>query len=355
MVEPQVSIIVPVHNCEMCLTSCLDSLMAQTFLSLEFILINNGSTDGSERILKRYTDADERFVLIIQDNQGVSGSRNAGLRAARGQYIGFVDADDYIDSDMVERMYRCAEETQSDVICCDYFLTFPQREEGNILQMQDAVVDVSEMGTELIYLRYLARNPVVWNKLYRRKIIGESGAFFEGEYGEDLLFNLKLAPFIRRISTVGESKYHYVQRRSSLSHSVELNPEPLETLFSHYLGREGEISQYPNLPYYAFACVFTGFMFSSYCVAKDLKFFRKQIDIFKRFPYFNDFCNQITKTDHLKILYLERVISKRFYRIEKILFFLCLHHWDCFASFFMWLCARLIVLKKRKLAARKFY
>ena len=267
MVEPQVSIIVPVHNCEMCLTSCLDSLMAQTFLSLEFILINNGSTDGSERILKRYTDADERFVLIIQDNQGVSGSRNAGLRAARGQYIG----------------------------CCDYFLTFPQREEGNILQMQDAVVDVSEMGTELIYLRYLARNPVVWNKLYRRKIIGESGAFFEGEYGEDLLFNLKLAPFIRRISTVGESKYHYVQRRSSLSHSVELNPEPLETLFSHYLGREGEISQYPNLPYYAFACVFTGFMFSSYCVAKDLKFFRKQIDIFKRFPYFNDFCNQITK------------------------------------------------------------
>ncbi len=355
MAEPQVSVIVPVHNCELYLASCLDSLLAQTCTSLEFILVNNGSTDESEKILKKYAETDDRFVVISQENLGVSGSRNTGLRAARGRYIGFVDADDYVDPDMFERLYRRAEETHSDIVCCDYFLTFPQKEEKNILQMQDSVVDVSEMGTELFYLRYLAKNPVVWNKLYSRGLIGDSEAVFEGECGEDLLFNLKLAPFVQRISTICGSKYHYVQRGCSLSHSIDGNRESIETLFSHYLGCEEKISRYPNLPYYAFASIFTGFMFSSYCISKDFRFFREQITMFRKFSSFNEFCYQIAKTDHLKILYREKVISRRFYGIQKALFSLCLHRLDFFAATFMWLCAGLIVWKKRKLIARKLY
>jgi len=120
MSAPKISIIVPVYKVEKYLRRCLDSIVAQTFTDWECILIDDGSPDNSGKICDEYVAKDGRFRVIHQENQGVSAARNAGLDAAKGEWIGFVDSDDWIEPNMYEYLYNDALETRSDAVICGF-------------------------------------------------------------------------------------------------------------------------------------------------------------------------------------------------------------------------------------------
>lgn len=351
---PLISVIVPVYNCEHYLERCLESLAAQTWPNLEIVMINNGSTDGSEAILRRYAKADSRFMLYCQENQGINGSRNRGLTEARGELIGFVDADDYVEPRMYETLALQLMNSDSDVAICDYAMIYRTREQRRTLALENGVADAAVLSRATLYLRYFGRDPVVWNKLYRTAVIREHGISFEVGHGEDLLFHLRLIPHLRRVCTVAGDFYCYVQRRSSAAHSLKQISEKDMTLLSRYLEKQQENDEVQQLSFLAFSNIFTGFLFSSYCIGKNTAYFEAQIQSFRAWPLFEHFCRELSQTDHLSILYREGVISVRFYGIQKIVFGLCHHRRDRLAARFTCLCSKLIILKKRKFLTGQF-
>lgn len=352
--SPQVSVIVPVYNCEKYLERCLESLRMQTLRDTEIIMVNNGSTDRSGDILRQYARKDGRFVLIEQENLGIQGSRNRGLEAARGEYIGFVDADDFVEPSMFFALLEKAVSTGSDVSICDYVMTFRNHETGAVLKLQDGFEDVLNLGQDIFYLRYFGRNPVVWNKLYRRSLLMENGIRFEVGHGEDLLFHLRLLPCVRRVCVSSQALYHYVQRHASAAHSLTGAADKDITLLSKYLEstKSGNVSE--RLSMLAFSNIFTGFMFSAYCVGRSVGYFRELFRSFAKWKMFNPFCYVISRTDELDILYLEGVVSKRFYRFQKLLFGIYLRGFEHTAAFFLWGISKMIILKKRRFQIGQF-
>lgn len=352
--EPLVSVIVPVFNCEKYLKRCLESLSAQTLPNIEFILVNNGSTDGSGEILREYAEQDRRFTLIEQDNQGIQGSRNRGLKAANGEYVGFVDADDFVDPAMFCILLKRAVSTGSDISICDYVMTFREHETKSVLGLSDEVVDTAALNQETFYLRYFGRNPVVWNKLYRKALLTEHGIQFEVGHGEDLLLHLRLLPHIKQLCVSHQPLYHYVQRRASAAHSLAEVASKDVTLLSKYL--ENAVDSYisDRISMLAFSNIFTGFMFSAYCIGKPIRYFYTQIQIFSQWKGFYAFCRVISQTNELDLLYQERVMSKRFHRFQKYLFGLCLHGHDRKAAVVLWAVSKLIILKKRRFQIGQF-
>ena len=132
---PVISVIIPVYNAEKYLEKCLNSVIKQTLKDIEIICINDGSTDGSLNILQKYSEKDKRFIIIDQKNSGQSVARNKGLSVAKGEFIGFVDSDDWIDDDFYEKLYDAAIEYKADIAA------------GNILR-------VNENETNVFYVKY---------------------------------------------------------------------------------------------------------------------------------------------------------------------------------------------------------
>lgn len=349
---PQLSFVVPVYNCEKYVGRCIRSLMKQTCQDFEVILVNNGSTDRSLSILEAYAAKDRRLRVLSQENKGISGSRNAGLFASRGKYLCFVDADDYVEPAFGELMLRTVQTNDCDLAVCDYAMTYRTREIPDVLGLADEVSSVQEMTEDIFYLRYIARNPVVWNKIYRREMICDAGIRFEIPHGEDLLFHLRLFPYVKKIATVSRTLYHYVQRKSSAAHSLEEVNAQNVTIIETYM--KGAHRDCGIMAFYAFSSIFTGFLSSAYCSGQPISYFSGQVRAMERASFFRDFCKTITFTGRLRGMYLEKAVSRRFYLIQKVQFGMCLFKWKLPAALFMWLCSRLILLKNRKLPKGQF-
>jgi len=198
---PLISIVVPVYNVDPYLDRCLTSLANQTYPHLECVLVDDGSTDRSPEICDKYSLHDDRFRVVHQKNTGVSAARNAGLNVARGEYISFVDADDWIEPSMVAIMFNAISSFDTDIAVCDVYTydkgkvtiryNFKTRHENpQVLARLDATS------------RILGSNAVIWNKLFKRRIISDAHFDTRVQYGEDLLFlahcceNLDTAVFL---------------------------------------------------------------------------------------------------------------------------------------------------------------
>ena len=181
MPSPLISVIVPIYNMESLLPRCLDSLAAQTLRDLEIICVDDGSTDGSGGIVRKYASGDSRFRLITLENSGRAEARNAGIRAAAAPYLGFADPDDYVEPDMYERLYRLAEESGADMVQCSYSPFLPAESgesrgmaEEKLLHIENTACDgvFTEKG-EIFRLFLEDRiTGVVWSKLFRRLLPG---------------------------------------------------------------------------------------------------------------------------------------------------------------------------------------
>ncbi len=219
----KITVAIPVYNCENTLQKCLDSVINQSFKDIEILLINDGSPDNSEEICLDYMKKDERIKYIRRENGGLASVRNLALSKAQGEYLCFVDSDDYIDADALSFMYEKAEKEQCDIVLCGYFT-----ENGDA---QQRVIYVGEKGDALDLKELKAKNLIdpAWNKLYRLDFLKKTGVKFpEGEYYEDTFFNLSLMPFNPKITVYEECFYHYVLNMGSITRRY--NKEKLSTI-----------------------------------------------------------------------------------------------------------------------------
>lgn len=353
MYGPKVSVIVPVYNCEAYIERCLDSIVSQTLQPIEIIVIDDGSTDRTGFIIDGFAQKYDNFVVVHQENGGVSAARNKGLALAKGEYIGFVDADDYAKPEMFEQLYTAAEEFDADIAMCDYNKVYQSKVLYNVLKVPKQNIIIGEYESDEFYLKYILRSPELWNKIFKTDVVHSHNISFKMDAGEDLLFCIEIAAHIKKVTLISENLYNYVQRKSSIVHSGKA----VNSLISLMYQFVDEI-QYKSTNFvtnsqmgyhYIFATMFTGFMFSPSCVHQPKMYFAKQIEIMRKWADFPQFCYQIAKTDNLCDLYKSGVMSIRFYSILKIIFSLCYKKKDNMASFFMYLVSRLIYLKKRKM------
>lgn len=223
----KVSVIVPVYNVEDYLDKCLQSLINQTLTDIEIIVVNDGSTDNSQKVIDKYT-GDKRVKAYMKGNGGVSDTRNYGMQFASGEYIGFIDSDDFVDLDMYENMYRKAIEDDSDIVECNLRHTYPN---GEDVEIGKKIYEKKEM---LMFGR-----TVIWNRIFNRKWLLDTHVKFPvGLINEDVEFSLKLIPHIRKFSYVDPAYIHYVQRGTSLHNKSTLKTldifKVLENIRSHY-------------------------------------------------------------------------------------------------------------------------
>lgn len=200
-----VSVIIPIYNGRDYIEDCCRQLAGQTLKSLEFILINDGSTDGSDVICSRMAEQYPNCIVIQQENQGVSAARNNGLLRAKGEYIGFMDVDDAIDSDMFETLYRAATSGDLDVVSME-----PVGQNGEL-----TVLTSREEWMKLLFASRIRIS--VWNKLVRRSLL-ELPLFPVGKrIHEDLWATYQMLIRADRVGILNEQKYHYIQRDGSSS------------------------------------------------------------------------------------------------------------------------------------------
>ena len=196
----KLSIITPVYNVENYLSECIESILNQNFSDFELILINDGSTDSSPHIMNSYAAAHPDIIRTINiDNGGQGRARNFAIEEARGEYIGFVDSDDWITPSMFEKLYNAAEENCADVAACDYYRV----EEGKYIYEKARLQN-----------HYLSSAGAVWNKIFRRELIGDI-RFPQGRWYEDFSFSAKLLIKSRSTVFVPEPLYCYRSGHSS--------------------------------------------------------------------------------------------------------------------------------------------
>ena len=207
MAKPKVSIIVPVYNVEKYLEKSIDSLINQTLDDIEIIAIDDGSTDSSLKILKEYEDKYNNIKVYTKENGGLSDARNYGLQYAQGEYVAFLDSDDYVDYTIYEKMYNKAIEEKADYVECDFIWEYPNE---NIIDTGIRYSNKTEMFT---YGRVVA-----WNKLIKSDIVikNKELRFPFGLRYEDVEFFYKLIPEVKKFAFVEEPLIHYVQREDSL-------------------------------------------------------------------------------------------------------------------------------------------
>lgn len=207
----KVSIIVPVYNVEKYLRKCLDSLVSQTLKDFEIIVVNDGSRDNSQDIIDEYATKHDNVVSYIKENGGLGDARNYGLERANGEYIGFVDSDDYVEPNMYEKLYEKAVNDDCDLVVCDLIYTFEQDNKKDYITkgLRELNPDKNKDG----FLSPL----FAWNKLYKREMLIENNLRYPtGLWYEDIPVTLSCFALSRNTGYVNDAFVHYVQRSNSI-------------------------------------------------------------------------------------------------------------------------------------------
>lgn len=208
----RVSIIVPVYNVEKYIERALNSLIQQTLEDIEIICINDGSTDNSQVLLEKFANSDNRIKIISQKNLGLSAARNKGLECANGEYIAFLDSDDYIDKDFLEKLYNAAKKNNCDIAAATIIR---KREKSQKYRVHYETETISETLEEKIKVCDIPRCCYVWNKLYKRELI-KNQQFKEGAYFEDVLWMPEVLKQSNRLVTVPDTNYYYMVTKGSI-------------------------------------------------------------------------------------------------------------------------------------------
>lgn len=204
----KISVIVPIYNSEKYLHKCLDSLINQTMKDIEIICINDGSTDNSAKILEEYNS----IKIINQENQGVSAARNSGIKIACGEYIGFVDSDDWVNPNFYEKLYNAIKNTNADIACSSII-----RVEG-LIKKHHIRYDENKFYTSLddrVKIVGLPKCSYVWNKLYRAEIV-KNMLFKNGVFYEDLIWTPQILEKTNSLVTACNAEYYYRANSSSI-------------------------------------------------------------------------------------------------------------------------------------------
>ena len=238
MLKSKISVIVPCHNVGKFLPKCLESLIGQTFHDIDIVAVENGSSDNTLEVLRKYASEDTRITVLATDIPSQQNARNMGIKAASGEYFMFCDADDWFSPDMCEVMYKAITESGANVACCDVKLEYAEdlSEEEKRLRNSVDYYSISEAGKfRLDNLRIMQTNVILCNKIMRRDIVEKILPFYPPiKVHEDGLFWYLYAFNANSIFYVNRQLYHYLLRPHSIMSNVTMtgtkNPNKMDTI-----------------------------------------------------------------------------------------------------------------------------
>ena len=280
--KPLISVIVPVYNGQDYLEDCIDSIEKQTYENTEIIIINDGSTDDTASVCVRLREAYDNLHVITMEDGGVSAARNAGIDAANGVFVTFVDADDRLRPKTLRVLYDRNMRTGSDVAGCGFF-SWGKEEEWEAFLREKCRIGRPVEYTPSQFLReqLLRGNSRCWSKLYRRSAIGELRFPQELSIGEDMLFLVRILPFLRKIAETDYPGYGYFQNPEGAMNR-EFSSKYMDQITCWELAREEAFKLDPTVGIRAASLVITGIMLTAGKLAM-LPFFerRKQKEYIK--------------------------------------------------------------------------
>lgn len=311
----KVQIIVPLYNMEGYISKTLDSLLNQTFSDIEILCINDGSNDSSLSILESYSIKDDRIRVFTKENGGIADARNYGLSRVTSDYFAFLDSDDTVEPDFIEQMLNKALETNADVVTCDFWWSYPNKE---TIQKDGPHLTKEEMLISMF--------ATLWNKLYKTEWIKSLDIHFPTGYRyEDASFLYKMVPYIHQWGYVDQPFIHYLQREGSITHNHNEKVKDMifvfKDLLSFYHVRDLYKSYEKELEY-LFIRFFLGNSFLRSCQIKDREDRNKTLDLsyqilIENFPQWKK--NYYLKRPGLKNIYF-RLINSTTYRIFALIF-----------------------------------
>lgn len=240
MGNPMVSIIVPVYNGEKSIERCLRSIQNQSYTNIEVIVVNDGSTDHTEKVIKKYVEEDARFHYIKKDNTGVSDSRNIGMASAKGEYFQFVDGDDWLVKQATEEFVRTAQLYDCDMVISDFYRVCGRK------IMVKGHIDMGPVITRTKFAEYMLKAPanfyygVLWNKFFKADIIRKFSLVCDTDldWCEDFRFNLEYLQYVGNVGVIDRPLYYYVKTKGSLvdtqAGSLQLTIKTKRKLFDYY-------------------------------------------------------------------------------------------------------------------------
>ncbi|PGT18403.1 MULTISPECIES: glycosyltransferase [Bacillus cereus group] len=222
MERPKISIVVAAYNVESYIGKCLESLITQSIKEIEILVVNDGSRDNTVEIADEFAKRDKRVKVISQENGGLSAARNTGIDHASGEFIAFVDGDDYLDKSMYETLYKKIVTDNIDLVVCGFKKVWLDGK-ANKLREKDYYFNQNLLNGDILE-NFLCRHDepfvVAWNKLYRTEIIKQNGLHFENRaFFEDVGFMPRYLYYAKSIDSIDFPLYYYVQREGSITKS----------------------------------------------------------------------------------------------------------------------------------------
>ena len=301
---PKVSVIVPVYNVEKYVEKCLKSLVNQTMQEIEIIVVDDGSKDGSKSIvdnyIKKYPD---KIKYLYKENGGLSSARNFGIPYANGEYIAFLDSDDYVEPTMYEEMYNLAKKEDADMVECDFIWEYPNKQKydyGVVYNGKKGAIEKARV--------------VAWNKLIKREIIeSEKIEFPFGLRYEDVEFFYKLVPSLNKISFMKKYFIHYVQRENSIANTQNTKTKDIFKVLNNvieFYKNKGYYEEYKEELEYTYLRLLLCSSLKRMCKIKDKQERKTALDdtwnnINTNFPNWRK--NRILKKKTIKNMYIKSV------------------------------------------------
>lgn len=325
--EELITIIIPIYQVEKYLRKCIDSVLSQTYKNLEIILVDDGSTDSSPEICEYYQKKDSRIKVIHKENGGLSDARNAGMKIATGKYIGFIDSDDYIKSDMYQVLYENIVKTNADISICDFLAI---KESDANYNREERKQDINEYNT-IEALRLLIENKIrsyAWNKLYKRELL-EGIQFPKGKKMEDLAVMYKIFEKAEKVVYTNKTEYYYLQRSSSILGNIDMQLtndlyEFVTERYQYIIRKYPELRESLNIDRIRYILIYHKniALLSNKKAYKENKLITEYLffkEVFKK--YKNVICFNIGIMSKLeyKLLYFSRGLFFRYYQVKKIL------------------------------------
>lgn len=223
-----ISVIVPIYNVEKYLSQCVNSLINQTYKNLEIILVDDGSLDNSGKICDDFSEIDSRIIVIHKENNGLSSARNAGLKIAKGNFIGFVDSDDWLDENMYEILFKLIKDNDSDISCCKFFKAADSEEKVPVIDNEIIQSFNNIDGLNNFYTDLYTQTVVAWNKLYKRNLF-DNVTYPTGKIHEDEGTTYKLFYKANKITYTNKPLYYYRTTPNSIT-TRKFNKKRLDIL-----------------------------------------------------------------------------------------------------------------------------
>ncbi len=317
MQKPKVSIIVPVYNVEEYLEKCLNTLVNQTLKDIEIIIVNDGTKDNSQKIIDKFSRKYKKIKAYKKANGGQSSARNYGLKKATGDYIGFIDSDDYVTYDMFEKMYDKAISKNFDVVVCDFEEVYNDKIIRGYSNIQNDIFtkeNVKKIMTNIY--------PSPWNKIYKKELL-DNFWFKEGVWFEDVEFLYRLLPNITSIGVVHEPFCKYVQRPRSITKTTDSRIfhyiDNWNGIIDDYKKRNIYYEYYDVLEYSYVRYIYATFIKTA--TKYDKKTYSEAIDIAiknvnEHFPKYRKNKLFYKNAKGLYLLVFNRVIAKIYYNMQ---------------------------------------